>query len=303
MKKDSKLNSRLLIAIIAIMLLTVTLSGCTDDIKTKIYKDDWEYTLETEKIGEINVTGCISKIEILEYNAFTERKGYRGDWAKEADGFGVIREDQYGYEVNNQRHVISGKAKNIAGEMLKLVVIKATFLNAYGGITLNLSFEKNNVEAGEVFDFEIIDSKVMGDGSDPVYSSSKYFELTIWTDYATLVYGEEPPTIISDKRIIGKWEYTYMISSGSKGTEYKTKTVEYTKNNLCYENDSSFSYTRHYWLKDGILYLIDHQGRLEKCTVELEGKNTLNLDWTGRMNREDKEWGRASGYLSLSRAT
>ena len=176
-ERKDKVENKILIIGITLVLLAVGLSGCNGEynpnpLETDIGGEDDSTVPEDEDtppededkdsttVGDITVYGDIDEIEILNVEVSTQERAYAGSygWRKAADGF-VIPQFKCRYRVN-------GTAKNIAGKTMSSMKISINYLDA-GGNALNSQISSwdvyykpsfgcsfTDVLDGDTYDFE-----------------------------------------------------------------------------------------------------------------------------------------------------
>ncbi len=170
MKEKDKIKKQMLIIGVTLILLTVGLSGCNEtklnpgpgETKGPIFPNEEPEEEKFEILpGDIEVTGDIDKIKILDYEVHTELWSSMSGWYKFADGLVIPSENDYNmYTVQQWRkYVVSGTAQNIAGETLPFVQISAHFYDDDGNPLTGASwYPRDSTDYkmdGSIFEFII----------------------------------------------------------------------------------------------------------------------------------------------------
>ncbi len=163
-----EINNRFLILGIAVLLLSVGFSGCTETNQNTT--DDPNGDQGEEKFTILpdgtRVSGDIDKLKILNYSVITEKEVNYRDYQKIADGFVYIE--------NASRYRIYGTTKNIAGKILNDIKITVEYYddnNIYlssGSDTLGIL--DPGIPDTYTWDFEIIYYK------ETIFGMNEYFE-------------------------------------------------------------------------------------------------------------------------------
>ncbi len=174
------MNKKLLILVIAILLLTVGLSGCTttnqngnestetsdENGSTSPSNEDQDKEKFTTLPDGTKVTGDIDKLKIFNYSIVTEQEITYNTYEKIADGFV--------YSENASRYKIYGTTKNIAGKMLNDIKITVEYYDSNNIYLSSRSDTLGILDPGipdtYTWDFEIIYCK------ETILGVNEYFE-------------------------------------------------------------------------------------------------------------------------------
>jgi hypothetical protein len=134
------MQRKLLGLLIAVLLLTIVFSGCTEQNPENNLNGN-EYTTLSDGT---KVTGDFNKIEILNYSAETLGGS---PLVKIADGFT--------YSADATRYGIHGTAKNIAGELIKEVRITANYYTSDNKYIRENYNEFYDIRGGDTWIFSV----------------------------------------------------------------------------------------------------------------------------------------------------
>lgn len=123
---------------VAIILFTITLSGCIGTIKnhnsssSNLDENGYEHTIY---FRDYKISGAVDEVGIEDIKLVTEYSStiFDTDWEK-IDGFVTVMDSHNpGYPVSYQKKIVKGVVKNIAGNPFYAVKFTVYYKDASGG--------------------------------------------------------------------------------------------------------------------------------------------------------------------------